>query len=96
MGRAVRVSVAVVEGEKRPIALLPSQEEIVCPEATFLDASLAAERELARREVRTLAVQSFDVRADIACPVCCVLPTRIASVFLAMPHIAMCSSLSLR
>lgn len=51
MGGAVRVSVAVVEGQDGPIALLPSQEEIICPEATFLDAGLKDEREEARREV---------------------------------------------
>lgn len=51
MGKAVRVSVAVVEGEGGPIALVPSQEEVVCPEAVFLNAGLASEREAARREV---------------------------------------------
>ncbi len=51
MGKAVRVSVAVVQGEQGPIALVPSQEEVICPEAVFLDAGLASEREAARREV---------------------------------------------
>lgn len=51
MGKAVRVSVAVMEGEQGPIALVPSQEEVICPEAVFLDAGLASEREAARREV---------------------------------------------
>ncbi|CAL8461852.1 g1383 [Coccomyxa elongata] len=50
MGKAVRVSVAVVQGEQGPIALVPSQEEVICPEAVFLDAGLASEREAARRE----------------------------------------------
>ena len=36
-----RVSVAVVEGSEGPIALLPSQEEVVCPEADFLDAHMS-------------------------------------------------------
>ncbi len=54
MGGAMRVSVAVVEGREGPIALLPSQEELICPEATFLDAGLEAERQAARREVPCL------------------------------------------
>ena len=57
MGKAVRVSVAVVEGEEGPIALVPSQEEVICPEAVFLDAGLLSEREAARREVPAHALQ---------------------------------------
>jgi hypothetical protein len=48
---ALRVSVAVVEGEEGPIALLPSSEDLVCLEALFLEASLEQERRAARREV---------------------------------------------
>ena len=50
--RAVRVSVAVVEGKEGPVALLPSAEEVVCPEADFLAASLEAERRAAKRQAR--------------------------------------------
>lgn len=48
---AVRVSVAVVEGSQGPTALLPSQEELVCPEADFIDANIESERKQAQREV---------------------------------------------
>ncbi len=47
---AVRVSVAVVEGAGGPVALLPSEEEVVCPEADFLAAALEAERRAAKRQ----------------------------------------------
>ena len=48
---ATRVSVAVVEGSEGPVALLPSQEEVVCPEIDFLDAHIAAQRKMAQTEV---------------------------------------------
>ena len=48
---AVRVSVAVVEGSEGPVALLPSQEESVSPEADFLEADLEAQRKQAKNEV---------------------------------------------
>ena len=48
---AVRVSVAVVEGSEGPVALLPSQEESVSPEADFLEADLEAQRKQAQNEV---------------------------------------------
>jgi len=47
-----RISVAVVEGSEGPIALLPSQEEVISPEADFLDADIEAERKLAQAEVQ--------------------------------------------
>ena len=50
--KAIRVSVAVIEGAQGPIALLPSAEEVTCPELPFLEASLEAERKAAKREVR--------------------------------------------
>ena len=48
---ATRVSVTVVEGSQGPVALLPSQEEVVCPETDFLDAHIAAQRKMAQAEV---------------------------------------------
>ena len=48
---ATRVSVAVVEGSEGPVALLPSQEEVICPETDFLDAHIAAQRKMAQTEV---------------------------------------------
>ena len=50
-----RVSVAVVEGSEGPVALLPTQEEVVSPEADFLDADVDAQRRLAEAEVESLA-----------------------------------------
>jgi hypothetical protein len=55
MADAVRVSVAVVEGPEGPVALLPSQEESVSPEADFLEADLEAERKQAEIEVSSWA-----------------------------------------
>ena len=49
--RQARVSVAVVEGSEGPVALLPTQEEVVSPEADFLDANMEAQRKLAKAEV---------------------------------------------
>ncbi len=46
-----RVSIAVVEGSEGPVALLPTQEELVSPEADFLDASIDAQRKLGQAEV---------------------------------------------
>ena len=50
-----RISVAVVEGSEGPIALMPSQEEVVSPEADFLDADIEAQRKLAEAEVQHMA-----------------------------------------
>ena len=49
--RQTRVSVAVVEGSEGPVALLPTQEEVVSPEADFLDADVEAQRKLGKAEV---------------------------------------------
>ena len=46
-----RVSIAVVEGSEGPVALLPTQEEVVSPEADFLDANVEAQRKLGQAEV---------------------------------------------
>ncbi len=54
MGNAVRVSVAVVEGHKGPVAFIPSQEHITCPEADFMDAMIEEERREARLEVTSV------------------------------------------
>lgn len=51
MGKGVCVSVAVIEGRKGPIAFIPSQENITCPEADFMDAMIEAERREAQLEV---------------------------------------------
>ena len=55
---ATRVSVAVVEGSQGPVALLPSQEEVVCPEADFLEAHMAAQRKLAQTEVSSVLTRA--------------------------------------
>lgn len=59
-----RISIAVVEGSEGPVALLPTQEELVSPEADFLDANMEAQRKLAQAEVGAHRVHPWWLRSQ--------------------------------
>ena len=62
------MSVAVVEGSEGPVALLPSQEEVICPETDFLDAHIAAQRKMAQTEVLLAHKSMMPVSPHNICP----------------------------